>query len=106
MLHFIYEQCINAFFKNLNRNFATPVVDKSLRGKLITAIEALIMVDGQYLRVMYSSVDIISTDDVGMTVDCKHGTMEAYPADSKSPIYTNSNFSDYIRYEDILEIIE
>lgn len=106
MLHFIYDQCINVFFKNLNRNFTPPVVEKSLTGKRITAIEALIIISDNYFRVIYSDVDVISTDDIGMLIECTYGTMEEYPVDDKNTVYTNKNFKDYIKYEDILEIIQ
>lgn len=107
LLHVVYEQCLTAFFKNILNNFSAPITKiKSIDGKVISAIEILITVDGKPLKIVYSDVTIIVSDDIGMTVECAHGTMHEYPMELNTTVFNNHNFRDYIKYEDIVEIFE
>lgn len=107
ILHFIYEQCIATFFKNIINNFSAPITNiKSMDGKSVSVIETFIENNEEVLKVVYTDVIIIESDDIGMIVDCKYGTMQEYPIYEGGEIHTNHNFRDYIKYEDIVEIFE
>jgi len=107
ILHAIYEQCLSTFFKNLNSNFSSPVIDGvSLTGKQISAIETFIENDEQVMKVVYTGVTVQFSDEEGMSIHASYGTMQPYPIEVDGDIYDNTDFTDYIKYEDIVEIFE
>lgn len=107
ILHTIYEQCISAFFKNLNANFSSPVIDGvNLTGKHISAIETFIENNDHAMKIVYSGVTVQFSDEEGMSIHASYGTMQPYPIETGGDIYENTDFNDYIKYEDIVEIFE
>lgn len=107
ILHFIYEECIQVFFRNISSNFSAPALSiNSMEGRMIKAIETYIESGDSILKILYTDVLITSTDDEGMIISAACGIMQEYPIREDGKIYTNYKFTDYIRYEDIIEIFE
>jgi len=104
--YIIYEHCISVMFNNIRKNFSKPTrLFKHNQTKHLSVIEVITETATATLRIVYSNVEILYSDDIGMEIFAEEGIMSDFPP-MTDKVYINNNFQDYIHYEDIVEIIE
>lgn len=104
--HLVYDHCLTVMFNTIRKNFSKPskLLEKA-ETRNISVIEVITETANATLRIVYTNVEILHSDDNGMEIFAEEGVMSEFPPlDDK--VYINNNFQDYIFYEDIQEIIE